>query len=554
MKRTVLYVLLLAATALPSAAQDPWNVVWRMTAPPYLTLENITEMGIVKAGFDTDKDGWGEFLCAWTDLDTNAIMMYEATGNDTYALVWSWVYPVSANSFAGIAVGDVNNNGVVDIVTTMPSTTDADPKPPRIWVFEWNGVTGKNDYGIKNAGTGRFDPSASWNFDLPDGYDFRPYSLTIEDIDKDTVNELIVGVRTAGSGSSREVYVVSVTGSFDLFPVWETEWSYTHDFGGSLYSVTTGDLDNDGKREIYAFVWNSFTMRIFECGGNRQFTEVFAVDEMTAAQGVDYGALDAVRMADVNKDGMNELYIAGTEPTNTVFIVTGVTDVSQMTAANIKPLYTVPKTAGGKFRSMYIADPDHDGRTDLMIAGETNGQIFSLEYKGSGNPADSANWEHRVLYDIWTESGVATLTPRLFYGSPAGDMDKDGKDEYVFVNYAPDFGIWPQDSPLRMIEIDKANAVRDGRAPAPSGFALHPNHPNPFNPSTTLRYSLPDRAAVNLTVFDALGRRMSTVVREVQEEGEYSVRVDAAGWPSGVYFAMLTADGMRSVRRMVLLK
>ncbi len=124
------------------------------------------------------------------------------------------------------------------------------------------------------------------------------------------------------------------------------------------------------------------------------------------------------------------------EPQNKVFIITGVTDVSKMTTANIKELYTIPVTGGGKFRSMYIADPDHDGKADLMIGGELNGQIFSLEYKGTGNPADSSSWQHQVLFDIFQESGLTTITPRLFYGYPAKDMDKDGKDEYAFVNYA----------------------------------------------------------------------------------------------------------------------
>jgi hypothetical protein len=86
-----------------------WSRVWKLTTPPYLTREDITDMGMVKAGFDTDKDGWGEIICTWTDADTNAICMYEADGNNSYKLVWSWVYPFNsslANSYAGIAVGD----------------------------------------------------------------------------------------------------------------------------------------------------------------------------------------------------------------------------------------------------------------------------------------------------------------------------------------------------------------------------------------------------------------------------------------------------------------
>jgi hypothetical protein len=558
-KSLFLFVLLISAASL-SYAQDPWKLVWRMTESPYLTLQNITEMGMVKAGFDTDKDGWGEFICTWTDLDTNAILMYEATGDNTYKLVWSWVYPISANTYAGIAVGDINTNGVVDIVTTLPSVAGVDPNPPRVWVFEWNGVVGENRYGNYSGGAGKVSPSSYWNFALPDNYDFRPYSLTIEDIDNDASNELIVGVRAAGNGSSREIYVVSLQGSFDLFPTWEVEWSYAHEFGGSLYNVTTGDLDSDGKKEIYAFIWNSFTMRIFECNGNKQFTEAFALDEFTSAKGIDYGALDAVRVADVNKDGVKEMYIAATEPTNKIFIVTGISDVSKMTSADIKELYTIPVTSGGKFRSMYIADPDRDGKADLMIAGEANGQIFSLEYKGSGNPADSSSWEHRIIYDVWKESGLTTISPRLFYGCPATDMDKDGKDEYVFVNYSPDYSVWTDDVPLRVIEIDRATSVGDAGVSVPKGSILLPNYPNPFNPSTTIPYILSSRSHVRLEVYNTLGQRVDVLIDGIQEAGQH-----ATTWrttlPTGLYLAVLVSSDIeqpeqtiRLTRRMLLVR
>jgi len=517
-----------------------WSRVWKMTAPPYLTLEQITEMGMVKAGFDTDEDGWGEVICTWTDLDTNAILMYEADGDNSYKLVWSWVYPFNsslANTYAGIAVGDINTNGIVDIVTTLPSVVGTNPNPLRVWAFEWNGVVGQNAYGFYDATKKTYDPSGAWNLDAPNGYDMRPYSLTIEDIDNDGSNELIAGIRQAGpTGVMREVIVASVEGEFGGFATWNLEWKFSQNFGGANYSTTTGDLDNDGNKEIYMFIWNYFTMRIFECTGDRQYTQVFALDEFTRPEGIDFGALDAVCVADVNKDGMNEMYIAGTEPQNAIFIITGVTDVSTMTSANIKRLYTIPVTAGGKLRSMYVADPDHDGKTDLMIGGETNGQIFSLEYKGSGDPADSANWQHQVLFDIFKESGLTTISPRLFYGSPAKDMDKDGKDEYAFVNYSPDFGVWPGDSPLWIIEIDVAADVRHETMGFPNEFQLLQNYPNPFNPSTTIRYGLPHKSMVQLTIHNTLGQQVALLVQGDQEAGYHEVKLDGSRLSSGVYF------------------
>ena len=559
MRRLYVLAVLLALCAAAVTAQT-WAPVWKMTVPPYLTRDDITEMGIVKSGFDTDGDGWGEFLCSWTDLDTNVVLMYEATADNTYELVWSWIIPIPINTYAPMAVGDVNNNGVVDIVVGLPAVVGTDPNPLRLFFFEWNGVVGKNDYGIKDNLTGLFTYSGGYNLGVADNYDIRPFSMSIEDMDGDGKNELVTGIRQATPSTVRAVYVVGVEGDFSGFYFCDVKWKFQSTFGGSNYSTTTGDLDADGKKEIYLFVWNNFTMRIFECQGDTSYTLAFGVDQFAAGTGVDHGALDAVRVDDVNNDGVKEMYIASTEPGNEVYIVTGVTDVSTMTPANIKRLYTIPKTGGGKFRSMYIADPDHDGKKELMIGGEMNGQIFSLEYKGSGDPADSANWQHQVIFDIWKESGSTELTPRLFYGSPAGDMDKDGKDEYVFVNYAPDFGVWTEDAPLWVIEMTSTTDVRDATAPVPERVGLLQNYPNPFNPATTIPFMLSSRSKVRLEVFNIYGEHVVTLVDGEREAGVYQARWTASV-PSGTYFTRLSVEplegnggAVRDVKKMILLK
>jgi len=551
----VLCVLLLPALA---GAQS-WDVVWRMTDLPFQPPGEASEMAIVKAGLDTDQDGWGEFLCAWTDTDTNAVCMYEATADNTYELVWYWLLPTDANSFAGIAVGDLDNNGKVDIVVSMPMQLDNDPNPLRIWAFEWSGVQGENAYGFPGANPGEYTYTSGWNFDVADRFDIRPYSLTIEDIDNDAFNELIVGVRQSTPSTQREVLVVSIVGEFTGFHSWQYEFEYRQTFGGGNYCTTTGDLDNDGDKEIYALIWDLFTMRIWECVGDRLYLEVFGVDELYAGEGIDYGALDGVRVADVNNDGQNEMYIATTEDPNTLFIVTGVTDVSQMTSNDIKPFYTIPVLTDGGFRAMYIDDPDEDGLANLMIAGEREGRIFSLEYKGAGDPADSASWDLQVLFDLWDYAGIApdapgAPTPRLFYGSPAGDMDGDGRDEYVFVNYSTNFANWGDDAYVWVIEIDVAADVSDLPSGVPTRLALAQNYPNPFNPTTNIRYTLPERTHATLKVYTTLGEEVATLVDEVQEAGNRTVSFDGRGLASGVYLYRLSAAGMIETRSMILIK
>jgi hypothetical protein len=98
------------------------------------------------------------------------------------------------------------------------------------------------------------------------------------------------------------------------------------------------------------------------------------------------------------------------------------------------------------------------------------------------------------------------------------------------------------------------SAIRVSAIPAPSTFLLYQNFPNPFNNSTVLRYELPHRARVNLSVFDMLGRNMATLVSETQISGIYSIRWDASGVPSGLYFYRFTANDLAETRKMVVIR
>jgi endo-1,4-beta-xylanase len=89
---------------------------------------------------------------------------------------------------------------------------------------------------------------------------------------------------------------------------------------------------------------------------------------------------------------------------------------------------------------------------------------------------------------------------------------------------------------------------------APSSFALAQNFPNPFNPSTTIRYDILKASKVELTVFDILGRKVRTLVSGVQAPGHYSVTMDGRDLASGVYFYRLVAGTFTATKKLMLLK
>ena len=89
----------------------------------------------------------------------------------------------------------------------------------------------------------------------------------------------------------------------------------------------------------------------------------------------------------------------------------------------------------------------------------------------------------------------------------------------------------------------------------PIAFRLEQNHPNPFNPTTTISYSLFKSDFVALKVFDALGREVRTLVNGVQPKNDYRVTLNATGLESGIYFYRLTVGrDISETRKMLFMK
>ena len=87
-----------------------------------------------------------------------------------------------------------------------------------------------------------------------------------------------------------------------------------------------------------------------------------------------------------------------------------------------------------------------------------------------------------------------------------------------------------------------------------TGYLLDQNFPNPFNPSTEIRYQLPVQGNVTLTVYNVTGQEVAILINGEQAPGIYHVRWNALNQPSGMYFYQLVTDRYQDVRQMMLLK
>lgn len=103
-----------------------------------------------------------------------------------------------------------------------------------------------------------------------------------------------------------------------------------------------------------------------------------------------------------------------------------------------------------------------------------------------------------------------------------------------------------------MVSISLTNV---GENPSiPNVFELYNNYPNPFNPTTTIKYSIPEASFTSIKVYDALGNQVSSLVNETKTAGIYEVVFDASYLSSGVYYYSIQAGAFAKTKKMILTK
>jgi Secretion system C-terminal sorting domain len=101
--------------------------------------------------------------------------------------------------------------------------------------------------------------------------------------------------------------------------------------------------------------------------------------------------------------------------------------------------------------------------------------------------------------------------------------------------------------------------VNDGSSQIPDQFSLANNYPNPFNPSTVIKFGLPQNAKVKISVYNILGQLVTQITNEEYSAGIHSVNFSASGISSGIYIYSINAVGengkqFNSSKKMLLLK
>ena len=198
--------------------------------------------------------------------------------------------------------------------------------------------------------------------------------------------------------------------------------------------------------------------------------------------------------------------------------------------------------------------------------GPTISYLFTISNTGS---AASSSCTAGIKLNDFTDSyeidqrGIPGINPNMAYSlmSPmtttVGGVPEGNYWLYVYADYT---GVVSELHEWNNFEMAQGLVLIPPESPVfedayePMDFTLYPNYPNPFNPSTTIRFNLKKQDLVVLTIVDITGRMVETLVDDYLEAGEYEVVWDAGDMPSGVYLCVLKAGSELKLQKLILEK
>ena len=249
---------------------------------------------------------------------------------------------------------------------------------------------------------------------------------------------------------------------------------------------------------------------------------------------------DIREIFDIDSDGIME-YVADTNK-----VYDGLTHNLKYTFPDGYYLEWGDKTEANNPYSFFPnVDFNFDGKRDLILGSFTS----------QTNPDDKL-----IVYDVVNNVVLFEFNQQSGYVQLRDFVDIDGDNELEFV-IGTETGIWPNTIYRTYIySTGVPTSVLEGTYSAsPKEFKLKQNFPNPFNPSTTIRYSLSSPENISIKIFDVSGQLVKEINNAHNQAGEYEVIWDGtnnhrAKVSSGTYFYELNAGNYNEAKKMILLK
>ena len=214
------------------------------------------------------------------------------------------------------------------------------------------------------------------------------------------------------------------------------------------------------------------------------------------------------------------------------------------------------------YDDFYLVKTDNRGDTlwTQTYGGSDQSRAYSVQLTMDGGYIIAGFTTPMFLQDsdfclVKTDSQGVAIWTHIYGGNEedvANWVQQTVDGGYIVVGRTESFGSGGTD--MYLVRIASESAAEPISLSLPVHYSLHPNYPNPFNPSTRISYDLPSPSSVTLEIFDLLGRRVAILAKGVRPAGNYSIPFDASTLPSGLYFYRLQAGAFIQTQKMVLLK
>jgi hypothetical protein len=204
----------------------------------------------------------------------------------------------------------------------------------------------------------------------------------------------------------------------------------------------------------------------------------------------------------------------------------------------------------GKVQYFPAINVDDNGGLNVIYYDNRNISSDSMDVYLSRSTDGGNNWtDYRINDHRFVPRSVTGAVGSGNQGDNIGITSVGNKLWPVWMDNRTNlYQIWTAPIDLNTISISQINSS------IPEGFSLEQNHPNPFNPTTVIRYSISDIRFVTLKVYDALGNSVTTLVNHTQNAGTYDVDFTASDLPSGLYYCKMETGLYSKTIKMLLLK
>jgi len=321
---------------------------------------------------------------------------------------------------------------------------------------------------------------------------------------------------------------------------------------GSAINVAISDIDGDGHKEIFCHAWNSFNQFFVEATGADTYS--FGDTTYYHATSSDDVCLMNAAVADLDGDGKDEVYAADFN-SGGVFKIFD-TDGDATTLDSNQVVEIADSLAWGVFGATAY---DFDGNGTKEV-------YFGNSYGAHG---DISSYDGTT----WTEWVTDSIAGGFVAKMDVGDLDGDGNYELITAHQSvldsieqiigtdTSTVVNPHIWFVRVSEFgDDELGVTDYRIVTPMDYKLENAYPNPFNPTTTIQYSLPINKQISLIVYNELGQKVVTLIdNKKQNSGTYEVvwngtNSNGRQVASGVYFYMLKYGNYSQTKKVTFLK